>query len=218
MPLRLPNFFRCCLSFRQYFFQPNLIGIFFLWDIFMKTKLLLGLAMLSSTSAFAMIDQEGVIHLSGYIYSSTCELDINNQGPVDAAVNMGRYPTSSFSKIGDEVGGNGGFGEINMTLKNCPETGELAVSFNGSTIAGNNEILALDNSAINDTAKGLGVHVYSAKDLAKPLNLDGSQVLKTMVDNSAEFQESFIARYVSTAEKVGSGEANATLNFKVTYK
>lgn len=184
----------------------------------MKNKFLFGLLLLSSTSTFAMIDQEGVIHLSGYIYSATCELDINNQGPKDVGVNMGRYPTSSFSKIGDEVGGEGGFGDIKVSLKNCPATGDLAVSFNGSTVAGNNEILSLDQAATGDTAQGLGVHIYSDNDLSKPLNLDGSQAIKTKVTNSAEHEEGFVARYVSTAETVESGEANATLNFRVTYK
>lgn len=184
----------------------------------MKKSILCGLFLLSSTSSFAMIDQEGVIHLSGYIYSATCELDINNQGPKDVGVNMGRYPTSSFSKIGDEVGGNGGFGQIKVSLKNCPSTGDLAVSFNGSTLAGNNEILNLDNAATGDTAQGLGIHVYSENDLNKPLNLDGSEAVKTEVTNSAEHEEGFVARYVSTAENVASGEANATLNFRVTYK
>lgn len=184
----------------------------------MKNKFLLGALLLSSNSAFAMIDQEGIIHLSGYIYSATCELDINNQGPKDIGVNMGRYPTSSFSKIGDEVGGNGGFGEINVSLKNCPSTGDLAVSFKGSTIAGNNEILALDQAATGDTAQGLGVHIYSAHDLNTPVTLDGSQAIKAVVTNSAEHEEGFVARYVSTANTVNSGEANATLNFRVTYK
>ncbi|TCM65168.1 major type 1 subunit fimbrin (pilin) [Acinetobacter calcoaceticus] len=172
-----------------------------------------------ATNAFAAsVSQQGVIKLNGYIYPSTCELDINGQGPKNATIQMGRFPTSMFNNVGDEVGGTGGNGLVKISLKNCPDTGELEVKFSGSTNQSDIRVLTLDNTVANDTAQGVGIHLYNAKDQSKPLALDGSEVLKRTVDNSQTFEESFLTKYVSTDKNVTPGEANGTINFSITYK
>lgn len=183
-------------------------------------KITLFVAYLLSTASipsFAALEQSGVIKLNGYIYSATCTLDINTQGPSLANINMGRYSTSEFNGVDSEVGGSGENGKINVTLTDCPDNGTVALTFDGS-IGDKNTILALDNAGSPGTAKNIGVHLYDDDDLTTPLVLDGSQkYTKKIQGESASWVGGFVAKYVSLAEDVTAGQANASINYKLTY-
>lgn len=185
---------------------------------FNKTALIaFGLLGSTSISSYAALDQSGVIKLNGYIYSATCTLDINDQGPSLANINMGRYSTSEFNGTNSEVGGTGENGKVNVTLTDCPDNGTVTLTFDG-TIGDKNTILKLDNPNDSGTAKNVGVHLYNISDLTTPLVLDGSQSYSQQIQGeSASWTGGFIAKYVSTASNVTAGQANASINYKIIY-
>lgn len=185
----------------------------------MKRQFLLALCALSTSSVFAApISQEGTIHLSGYIYSATCDVDVNGQGPTSANVSLGRHSTSIFGKKGDESQMTGQDGLIKVSLNNCPDTGHLEVSFKGQTVSGDNKILKLDNAGSSSTAQNIGIHLYEADDQNTLLSLDGSTSFSADIKNGKDYHKDFLATYVSTADEVTAGEADATLGFKIEYK
>lgn len=184
----------------------------------MKSKIILALCALSAGSVYAApITQNGTLHLNGSIYSATCDIDINNNGGEDINVNLGRHPNSRFNSKGDEIEYNGLDGLIEVELVNCPDTGKLDVSFNGTTIAGDKTILQLDNPTSPDTAQNLGIHIYEAGKQT-PLRIDDSVVFSADVTNSKTYKKDFWATYVSTQDFVDPGKANATMTFKIEYK
>lgn len=184
----------------------------------MKSKIFVALCALSTTCAFAVEKQEGTINLEGYIYSATCEIDINNQGPDNAVVKMGRHPTSAFDSVGDETGGTGTDGKITVKLKNCPDEGNLELYLDGTTVGSSDTILQLDNAGASTSAKGVGIHIYDEDNLSRPLKITGSDVsLSADVKGSKTYTKNLIAKYVSTQKTVTPGEANATLEFSIYY-
>lgn len=185
-----------------------------------QTKtLVLSAFILLSAEASAALDQSGTIKLNGYIYSSTCTIDLNNQGPSMANINMGRYSTSEFGAVGSEVGGSEENGKITVKLADCPDNGTVTLTFNGKVSDGQPSILELDNASAEGTAKGVGIHLYKDDDETTPLALDGSVKYSQQIKGeSAGWEGSFIAKYVSTNATVTAGQANATLNYNITYK
>lgn len=41
---------------------------------------------------------------------------------------MGRYPTSAFTETGTMVGGKDGYGELNISLTDCPYLGKSKIT------------------------------------------------------------------------------------------
>ncbi|EST57342.1 type 1 fimbrial protein [Proteus hauseri] len=181
------------------------------------SKLLIAGLLASSFSTLAL-DTSGKVLFQGYIYSATCEVDINGQGPNSAIIEMGRYSTSEFSGTDSEVGGTGGKGQIKISLINCPDKGTLSVKFSGKPEANNNEILSLlgDNSA-----DGVGIHLYKANDLTTPLTIDGSKTLTYNIgdeeNQTPELHVSLVAKYVATQDKVTAGDGNSEMDYTIQY-
>lgn len=181
-------------------------------------KIILALCALSAGSAFAAsTTQSGTIHLNGYIYSATCDIQVNNKPFADnVTIDMGRHPTSAFNSKGDETGWDGFNGIIDIKLHNCPDTGRLSVSFQGTTMSGDSTILKLDNPTDSGTAKNLGIHLYDM-DEDKLMRMDGSEAFSANVTNSESYTKDFWATYVSTEDTVTPGTADATLGFTIEY-
>lgn len=185
----------------------------------MKRQFLFALCALSTSSIFAApVSQTGTIKLNGYIYAATCEVDINGQGPDTANVDLGRHSTSVFGEKGDESEMTGEQGLIKISLHNCPDIGKLDVSFNGQTVSGDNKVLQLDNPNDTTTAQNIGIHLYDDDDRNTPLSFDGSVAFSANVKGGKNYRKDFLANYVSTADEVSAGKANATLGFKIVYK
>ncbi|GAB1438059.1 long polar fimbria major subunit LpfA1 [Providencia sp.] len=173
---------------------------------------------LFSIHASSALEQAGTIKLNGYIYSSTCTVDLNDQGPSMANISMGRYSTSEFGAVGTEVGGTGENGKIKVTLTDCPDNGTITLTFDGKVVDGQTSILELDNPSAEGSAKGVGIHLYQGSE-TKPLTLDGSVNYSQKIEGeSAGWEGTFIAKYVSTSTTVTAGQANATLNYNIIYK
>lgn len=181
-------------------------------------KTLLSLLLAGSVmSVSAEETQEGTITFSGFIYNSTCTIDLNGDNSPDAHVQMGRYPTSAFGEKYDQVGGEGVYGKIDISLIDCPDKGNLTLKLNGKPKDGERDVLELDEPNSDSTAKNIGIVIYDRDNNKDAINIDGTFEKKYLVENSARWEASYVAKYISVADDVEAGQANATLNYTLTY-
>lgn len=154
--------------------------------------------MMASASVLAVETQTGTLSFKGLIYSSSCIIDINDTNSPNANVLMGRYPTSAFDGKDSEVGGENG---------------------NGKADSSSDQILALDNPTSSETAKNVGIRIYNTKDMSKALVINGSKTESIDVEGAdTTWNAEFVAKYISTADTVSPGQADATLNHTITYQ
>lgn len=179
------------------------------------------MAMMASTFALsANADQQsGTLSFHGYIYNSTCTVMVNDEDSRDADIDMGRYATTEFTKAGTEVGGEGNYGKFNLKLKGCPGHGDVTLSMKGKTANGEKTHLALDNEGADGVAKNIAIQIYDTDDLRQPYYVNFDQTYKfDETSPEKEWEIDFIAKYVSTADEVEAGRADATLDYLITYK
>lgn len=182
-------------------------------------KIILALCALSTTQVFAE-KQDGTLKFTGSIYNATCAIEINNNGGgTTGSVGMGRHPTSAFPTRGSEAGGEGGEGEINIELSDCPNEGTLTVSFTGELMDGFDEILKLDNYGDDSVAGGIGITMYDQE--GNDISFDGSTAISKKFTDKDSYTYSMTAKYYRFAENdsdVKAGRADGTLNFSIEYK
>lgn len=175
--------------------------------------------MMASASVLAVETQTGTLSFKGLIYSSSCIIDINDTNSPNANVLMGRYPTSAFDGKDSEVGGENGNGKIEITLEQCPPVGKVTLKLDGKADSSSDQILALDNPTSSETAKNVGIRIYNTKDMSKALVINGSKTESIDVEGAdTTWNAEFVAKYISTADTVGPGQADATLNYTITYQ
>lgn len=162
-------------------------------------------------------EQTGTISFKGFIYNATCSIVLNDTNSPNADVLMGRYPTSAFTKAGDEVGGEDGHGSLSISLLDCPEKGKVTLQLHGKPKDGLNAILELDNPASPNTAKNIGIVLYDRNDMNTDIIINGSVTKEYEVSSSAEWHVDYVAKYHSTADNVEAGQADATLNYTLSY-
>ncbi|MBG6027615.1 fimbrial protein [Proteus columbae] len=189
-----------------------------------STKKLLPIALLvsaitASTGVLAAETQTGTLSFKGLIYSSSCIIDINDTNSPNANILMGRYPTSAFSGKDSEVGGENGNGKIEITLENCPPVGKVTLKLDGKADSSSDQTLALDNPTDSKTAQNVGIRIYDVKNPSTPLVINGSKSETIDVAGAdSSWTAEFVAKYVSTASTVTAGQADATLNYTITYQ
>lgn len=177
------------------------------------SALLAGTAMSASA-----VDQTGTISFKGFIYNATCSIDLNDTNSPNVDVLMGRYPTSAFTETGTMVGGKDGYGELNISLTDCPDQGKVKLQLHGKPKDGDNELLELDNPNASTTAKNIAVLIFENDDTNNdPVVIDGSKTEEYNVSSSASWKGSYTAYYYSTADDVEAGQADATLNYTLSY-
>ena len=175
--------------------------------------------MMASASVLAVETQTGTLSFIGLIYSSSCIIDINDTNSPNANVLMGRYPTSAFDGKDSEVGGENGNGKIEITLEQCPPVGKVTLKLDGKADSSSDQILALDNPTSSETAKNVGIRIYNTKDMSKALVINGSKTESIDVEGAdTTWNAEFVAKYISTADTVSPGQADATLNYTITYQ
>ncbi|WP_262369956.1 fimbrial protein, partial [Serratia marcescens] len=160
--------------------------------------ILTSLLALNSNNIFAAEDNAGTIHFTGEIIEPSCV--IHGDNGTDSTIPLGTYPTSLFTKIGDESD----LTPFTIQLDDCPvaTSGLLNVqlTFTGpTTLTGVNNLL--DVSAITNggatAATGVGIAVSPAGQ-TNLLTFDGAEGqiyigLPVKADDS--IQADFVARY-----------------------
>ncbi|MEG0432462.1 MAG: fimbrial protein [Morganella sp. (in: enterobacteria)] len=162
------------------------------------------------------VEQDGTISFNGFIYSATCSISINDSDSPNADVDMGRYPTSAFESKGDEVGGEGKNGSLDISLVDCPDQGTVQLQLHGTQKDGYASVLELDNPNSDYTAKNIGIVIYNRDNMDDPITIDGASEEYDVV-SSTEWHASYVAKYTSTADDVEAGQADATLNYTLSY-
>lgn len=160
----------------------------------------------------------GIINFEGSVVNTPCIIQSDSKSQT---VTLGDVTAKSIKNKGAK-GQSKGF---NIQLVDCDLTGVTSsgaaaanystatVKFMGTTVSGDNKVLAL--GAADNSATNVGIQIAQNNT---PLALDGSaeSAAQTLNTNGASIP--FTANIVSTAANPTAGAANATVNFIVTYK
>ncbi|MGK7245653.1 fimbrial protein [Buttiauxella agrestis] len=180
---------------------------------------------LSTASAWAAEDNAGTIHFTGEIITPSCVID-GEGGGTDYTVNLGSYPASHFTESGVE----GDPANFSISLKDCPLSSEglenVQLTFTGAT-ALTKSVELLDVSYISTetagttAATGIGIKVTADSD-DTVIKFDGSDglvyvPLPTTITTTS-IPVNFTARYVSFADTVTAGPADADLTINILYR
>lgn len=146
----------------------------------------------------------GVVQFSGSIVNSPCSISTGTQSQT---IELGQYRAADFENIGDTSPATG----FNITLQDCSaETySNVAVTFKGNTAS-------TDTLAVEGGADGVGIQIVKDGKTI-PVDGTGSTEPTTLIegaDNNIYFQ----AQYVSIANTVTAGAANAVADFVLNYK
>ncbi|MBN6030574.1 MULTISPECIES: fimbrial protein [Pantoea] len=171
-------------------------------------KTLIAIALMAtsaiSSSAFA---SDGAVNFTGTITDAACTIDTASQ---NQDVFLGNIARTAFSGAGSLAAAK----KFTLVLTDCPDTVTGAtVRFDGTQVSGDNSILAL--TAGDSTATGVGVQISDSQNKVVPLFEDSSVYpLVSTGPNNLDFS----ARYISVADDVTVGDANAVTQFTVVYQ
>ncbi len=102
----------------------------------------------------------------------------------------------------------------------CDAGTNVSISFDGATVPGRDNILALNDLNDSKTATGVGVQLINLEH--NPNNNNGMRLKRNhrILENTKAGTQNlqFAARYYQTASKVTGGVANATATFTLTYR
>jgi major type 1 subunit fimbrin (pilin) len=173
----------------------------------MKTKLV-AVAITATTMltlSHAVVAADGQIDFTGSVTDTACIMDIGTDNKMTVA--LGNVDTASFSGVDSTSSAT----EFNIKLKSCPEATNASVKFDGTTVAGKNDVLALTSGTGVATGVGIQIKDKSSK-VVNFYNATDSYPL-TEGDNTLPFHASFI----QTDTTVVAGTANATAQFTLNY-
>ncbi|MBQ0213154.1 fimbrial protein [Proteus vulgaris] len=148
----------------------------------------------------------GVIHFKGQFIDSTCTVETNNQNQNEGTVQLGTWLTNTFNAVGEKTEAM----PFTIGLSGCPATlGTARVTFEGTEDNENPSLYKVSD------AKGVGIGLlgdpnsetyFTPNTEAEGITLKGNQGQKT-----------YYARYVTTAEEVSPGNANADVTVTIKY-
>ncbi|AEW44672.1 major type 1 subunit fimbrin (pilin) [Serratia symbiotica str. 'Cinara cedri'] len=172
-------------------------------------NLLLLVTLIVSITSFNAISANGNVKFTGEIIQSTCKVVDNDK---NKEVFLGKYPTTAFPTIGATSGDKA----FEIRLEKC-EAGSYTLHFDGNTLVGHPELLAVTGGAI-----GIGIEILNNKgqtllisqEVTNPTEIvvvGGSESLGTATFN-------LHARYKSYKNQITAGEANSNATFTISYK
>ena len=175
----------------------------------MNKKLLPVVALILSASATSAYAVNGKVNFTGEIIQSTCTVTSTDQ---NKDVFIGKYPTTAFNAVGDVTASKA----FTINLEKC-EAGDYSLRFDGATVAGNPNLLSVDN------AKGVGIEILTNDEKIVPINqsADANSPWVNVAasdDNSGTAVFNLKARYKSFLKTVEAGSANANATFTIEYK
>lgn len=162
-------------------------------------------AVMTSASVFA---DDGQINFTGEITDQGCKVSNTPTAPLNVA--MGKISTGSFHGAGSTASAT----KFTLKLTECPSTVSTAtIAFDGTSLNGNNTILALTGGT--GAATGVGIQLSDDSNTVVPLFMKSKAY--TLKSGSESNNLEFVARYIATADEVKPGAANATANFTIHY-
>lgn len=152
----------------------------------------------------------GTVNFTGSIVNAPCVVDVSSE---NHTVTLGQYRTDSFSGTGSVSSPV----DFKINLINCTTDTytSAAVTFTGSTVSGNSNVLTLSSIQAGDqVAENVGIQILQDSN---PVAVDGSaaSTAKTISDGTNRL--AFQARYIALDDAVTAGAANSSADFTVTY-
>ncbi|EPL6454377.1 MULTISPECIES: fimbrial protein [Providencia] len=177
---------------------------------FKKTVLITSIIATSlSGIAHAAIDSgnaKGTINFRGQFIDTTCTIEVNNTNKNEGIVQLGTWMTNTFDKVGEITEAV----PLTIGLSGCPATlGRARVTFDGTPHADNNKLYAVNSAGgvgIGISGDVNGTNFYTPGTEADGIDLKGNHGEKT-----------YYARYVTTANEVTPGKANADVTVTIQY-
>ncbi|MGJ8513867.1 fimbrial protein [Carnimonas bestiolae] len=148
----------------------------------------------------------GIVHFTGELVESACNVSTDSR---DQTVDMGRWPTSQFSKTGSVSA----FKAFKINLSNCDE-GSYTIRFDGSSPAGRPDLLALKSGG----AEGVGIELLDLSNSVFPIAQEISDPALVQVDENGNASVDVKARYKSYQDEVSAGRADADATFAIEYR
>jgi len=137
------------------------------------------------------------------IVTWSCTISTSSQ---DITVNLGDYPDYYFKSAGQTTPAK----YFSISLSDCNNT-SVTTTFSGTADSANSHYLALNS---NSTAKNIAVEILDNDKTALPLNTESAAVT---VDSSGSATLGFWANYISTADSITGGSADADATFTINY-
>ncbi len=170
---------------------------------------------LSTTAVVALLSQaafaaDGTINFFGEIVDAPCSTSPNSQV---LTVPLGKV---SRTALDGGAGKKATPASFDIELLNCGASAKGAtLTFNGTTDATVTDNLSIGAGGMSGTsATGVAIELSDAAGTKIPVGSESAQYTLVQGNNPLKFQ----AVYVSTADKVTVGTANATAQFTVNYK
>ena len=165
-------------------------------------RALLVSSLILTSQAFAA-NGNGIVHFTGEIIDSTCEV---STGTKDQTVDLGKVNKSTFT----DVGSTASVQAFQIDLVNCPQTYKKANARFDGTEDGDG-YLKLNNGG----ATGVAIAIYNRADNSLLKLYNQSKTADISAEGTASLP--FMARYIATSSTVTAGLANADSEFTISY-
>ncbi|WP_240702201.1 fimbrial protein [Trinickia terrae] len=153
--------------------------------------------------ACAQTATTGTINFTGSVTAVPCEIDT---AATSGTVTMAKVFANDFTAVGSTAGTT----SFKIALKNCgTATNGATVTFTGTADSDN-------ATALKTSGGATGVALQLVDDSGTPVSVGSASKTYTISEGSNTFN--FAARYIATNATIGSGNANATALFALTYK
>ncbi|WP_025123489.1 MULTISPECIES: fimbrial protein [unclassified Serratia (in: enterobacteria)] len=171
-------------------------------------KTLMTLALVASGFvASSVYAADGTINFTGEITDQACTVDSTSQ---NLQVPLGKIAASSFNGQGSYSAAT----NFTLKLKDCPLANTATVKFDGTSVDGDNSVLALASGA--GVAGGVGIELSDATQTVVNLFANSASYNLTAGVGS-ETDLNFTARYKALSTVVTPGVANASVQFSIIY-
>lgn len=171
-----------------------------------SAKTLFTSAALSAAALFMATNSQasdGTLNFTGSITDVACTVNTPSQ-----EVNLGSISAASLNGA---AGKRAAETQFNIELLDCPADSSVEVKFDGPADAAYPELLELNSGAT--TATGVAIELSDREQSHIKLGQNSKPYAITTGANTL----TFYAGYMSTAETVTAGEANATAQFTLVY-
>ncbi|WP_369310237.1 fimbrial protein [Providencia rettgeri] len=150
---------------------------------------------------------KGTIHFKGQFIDSTCTVEVNNTNKDEGTVQLGTWMANTFNKVGETTEAV----PLTIGLSGCPGAlNKARVTFGGGSVHPDNpQLYAVDEAegvGIGISGDENGTNFYTPNTEADGIPLNGNIGEKT-----------YYARYVTTADSVTAGKANADVTVTIQY-
>lgn len=175
----------------------------------MKNNLIAVAVLASSAFGISAFAADGQVNFTGEIIDAGCTVVNTPSNPLE--VTLGKVARSAFTQAGDTAAPTG----FTLQLTDCPATVNTAsVKFDGTSVVGNNHVLALTQGT--GVATGVGIQLSDDANTVLPL-FTASKAYSLQSGTGVINNLDFVARYIATSATVTAGPANSMASFTINY-